>query len=282
MTPTCFLFDNGSLRADATRALRALAVALESRIGVPVEAVSLLHSTKIPADQLDGIPARLLEPALNAFFQQSPGAHAVLLPLFFGPSGAVTGYLPGRVRALLERFPAARITQACWLVDPAQPDGGAPEIVAILADRVRAVIHSAGLGRPRVLLVDHGSPKRSVTAVRNLLGAALARELAGECAGVGVASMERREEERYDFNEPLLERALVTAPANQGDVVVALQFLSPGRHAGPGGDITQICQAAERANHGLRTQITDTLAGDPRLVEVLARRFDELRVTNYE
>lgn len=276
-TPTCFLFDNGSLRADATRSLRKLASALETRLGVAVEAVSLLHSTKISADELDGVPARLLEPALEDFFSRQPNAdaQAVLLPLFFGPSGAVTGYLPGRIKALLARFPAARITQARWLVDTAQADGGAPEIVGILADRVRAVIGRAGLHRPSVLLVDHGTPKRSVTAVRNLLGAALARELADECPCVGVASMERREGEHYDFNEPLLERALATPPSDQGDVVVALQFLSPGRHAGPGGDIARICQLAEAAMPGLRTHQTDTLAGDPRLVDLLARRYAE-------
>ncbi|AHF90998.1 cobalamin biosynthesis protein CbiX [Opitutaceae bacterium TAV5] len=283
----CFLFDNGSLRAEATRSLRALAGALERRIGVRVEAVSLLHSDGVPAEELDGEPARLLEPALGAFLQKNPAAHAVTLPLFFGPSGAVTGYWPGRLKPLLDRFPAARVTRARWLVDTDRPGGDAPEIVAILADRVRAVTRAKGLTRPQVLLVDHGTPRRGVTAVRNLLGAELAKTLADECApaGVGVASMERRDGDHYDFNEPLLERALRTPPFDRGDVVVALQFLSPGRHAGAGGDIATLCREAEadaaaRAGGGgdsrhLRTHMTETISGDPRLVEVLARRVAE-------
>ncbi|MDR1280840.1 MAG: cobalamin biosynthesis protein CbiX [Opitutaceae bacterium] len=290
----CFLFDNGSLRAEATRSLRALAGALERWIGVRVEAVSLLHSDGVPAEELDGEPARLLEPALGAFLQKKPAAHAVTLPLFFGPGGAVTDYWPDRLKLLLDRFPAARVTRARWLVDTDQPGGDAPEIVAILADRVRAVMRAKGLANPQVLLVDHGSPRREVTAVRNLLGAELAKTLAGECASasvaVGVASMARRDGDRYDFNEPLLERALRTPPFDRGDVVVALQFLSPGRHAGEGGDIATLCRVAEAeaaARAGgdgggggggsgggsrLRTHMTETISGDPRLVDVLARR----------
>ena len=98
-------------------------------------------------------------------------------------------------------------------------------------------------------------------------------ELAGEIATLGVASMERREGAAYAFNEPLLATALRTPPFDRGDVVVALQFLSPGRHAGPGGDIADICAAAEAEQPGLRTQMTEPIAADGRLVELLAERL---------
>ncbi|MFH1499847.1 MAG: cobalamin biosynthesis protein CbiX [Verrucomicrobiota bacterium] len=269
----CFLFDNGSLRPASTLALRALAANLAGRLPVPVEAVSLLHSSGVPPEQLAGRPARLLEPALADFFSREPAGRAVLLPLFFGPSAALTDYVPARVAALRERFPGARVVSAGWLVHPERAD--APELTEILAGRVRAVVAARGLVRPRVVLVDHGTPQRGVTAVRDFLAGCLAEALAGEVAGVAAASMERRPGPDYAFNDPLLEHCLRTPPHEAGDVVVALQFLSPGRHAGPDGDVAQICRAAEAERPGLRTFMTETLSGDAGLVDVLARRYHE-------
>lgn len=88
--------------------------------------------------------------------------------------------------------------------------------------------------------------------------------------------MERREGDEFAFNEPLLAKILATAPFDAGEVVVALQFLSPGRHAGPGGDVAEICAHAEAdaAARGvvLRTAMTATLADDPCVDKILARR----------
>ena len=53
--------------------------------------------------------------------------------------------------------------------------------------------------------------------------------------------MERREAEEYDFNEPLLERVVeVYEIQKKENVSIAMFFLLPGRHAGPGGDVAQI------------------------------------------
>lgn len=101
------------------------------------------------------------------------------------------------------------------------------------------------------------------------------RALAGEHATVGVASMERRGGDAYAFNEPLLERALRQPPFNTGDVIIALQFLQAGRHAGAGGDIAAICSEAEREQPGLRTHLTEPLGGDARLLDILAQRYRE-------
>ncbi len=273
--PICYLFDNGSLRAESTRSLRALAVALEARLKAPVRAVSLLHSSNVPAAQLDGTPARLLEPALREHLATHPHRPAVALPLFFGPSGALTDYLPARLAALRTAFPKARLAQARWLVDP--PDDDAPEIVRILVRRVQRLVLEQRIRVPKVVLVDHGTPQRAVTAVRDHLGEKLAEALGSTVSTVAVASMERRAGPEFNFNEPVLERCLGTPPFHQGDVVVLLQFLSPGRHAGPGGDIARICRAAEieAANKGadLRTFMTEPIANDPELLDVLTRRF---------
>ena len=60
-----------------------------------------------------------------------------------------------------------------------------------------------------------------------------------------------------------------------GEVVVCLQFLSPGRHAGPGGDIATLCAAVEAEQDGLRTQMTKPITGDARLIELLAERLQQ-------
>lgn len=274
----CFLFDNGSFRADSTRSLRRLATRLASRLGHPVRAVSLLHSTRVPAAELDGEPAQLLEPALDAWFAEHPAGRALLLPLFFGPSAALTEYVPERLASLRLRHPKARAVLADALVLPGEEP---VELAAALADRVRATAAERGWKRPKVVLCDHGTPQRAVTAVRDRLGSYLACALHGEVDSVAVASMERREGDEYAFNEPLLATILASPPYDAGDVIVALQFLSPGRHAGPGGDVAEICAHAEAAatERGLvlRTAMTATLADDPRVDQILALRAGPAR-----
>ena len=55
--PLTLLVDNGSLVPAATLALRGLAEKLAARIRQPVEPVSLLHSSGVPAEKLGGTPA---------------------------------------------------------------------------------------------------------------------------------------------------------------------------------------------------------------------------------
>ena len=151
------------------------------------------------------------------------------------------------------------------------------ELIAILADRVRSTSAAHGWRRPKVVVCDHGSPQRAVAEVRDRLAAELAVFLGDEVESVAPASMERREGEAYAFNEPLLATLLARAPFDTGEVVVVLQFLSPGRHAGPGGDVAAICEAAEEAartwGRRLRIAMTEPMASDPRLLAVLARRM---------
>lgn len=268
-----FLFDNGSVRAESILSLRRLATALGERTGLPIQPVSLLHSSNVPATALGGEPARLLEPALIAHFEAFPDGEAVVLPLFFGPSAALTEYVPARIASLRARYPQAKIRCARWLVDPADNDR---RLADVLADQVRAATRARGWVRPKVVVVDHGSPQAPVAAVRDHLGRQVRETLGNEIEALAVASMERRDGDAYRFNEPLLATALRTPPFDQGEVVVALQFLSPGRHAGPAGDIATICAEAETERRELHTQMTEPIAADRRLIDVLADRLEQV------
>lgn len=261
--PVTFLLDNGSLEPAATLRLRELAAALSARVGARVEPVSLLHSSGVPAEQLGGVAAEIFEPAVAQ--RAEVGARDFLVvPLFFGPSRALTDYLPERVRVLRERFPDLRVRLAAPLWD-----GNEPRLVRILAEQVRAV---AGASAVRVALVDHGSPVRIVTQVRDALVERLRHEL-GDAATVNGCCMERRPGAEYDFNGPLLEELLAREGWNAGEVVVAMQFLLPGRHAGPAGDVAAICQRAEERSRGLRVRITPLVGEHPRLIDILADRW---------
>jgi sirohydrochlorin ferrochelatase len=268
--PICFLFDNGSLRAASTLSLRRIANWLRTRLdGTDVRAASLLHSSTIDAAELEGERAELLEPALAAAAARGEN-NFVLLPLFFGPSAAVTDYVPERLSVLRKKFPDLRVRIARWLVDVNAADD--MRITDILADGVRRAAAGAGWSRPKVALVDHGSPQRGVTAVRDFLGGQIRQQLGGE---VVVASMERRPEPEFAFTEPLLAGLLRRKGFGQGQVVAALQFLSPGRHAGPGGQIAEICAEAMRDQPGLRVVPTGLVGEDERLADVLAERYRE-------
>ncbi len=256
-----FLVDNGSLEPAATLALRGIARALTDRIGEAFVPVSLLHASAVAVGQLDGVPAEIFETAL---VQRLAGGQTdfIVVPLFFGSSRALTDYLPGRIAFWTEKHPALRVRVAAPLFQKNDD-----RLARILADQVQAV----AVNSRRVALVDHGSPVREVTAVRDALAGQL-QTLLGPEKRVTACSMERRPGSEYDFNEPLLENLLVQ-PQWSGEVVVALQFLLPGRHAGPDGDVAQICRQAEATRAGLRTHITPLVGAHPLLIGILADRW---------
>jgi hypothetical protein len=82
-TSIIFLVDNGSLRPQATIALRCLAEGLAVRTGLRVEAVSLLHSHKIAADKLSGVPATIVKRRLRECLAAGH-REFICLPLFSG------------------------------------------------------------------------------------------------------------------------------------------------------------------------------------------------------
>jgi sirohydrochlorin ferrochelatase len=265
------LVDNGSLRPQSVLNLRRIAANLSEATGLTILPSSLLHSSKVPADQLEGEPAVNLERCLRLSLEAGERDFTII-PFFFGPSGAITDYLPQRLAFRRDKHGDFTVRRTPFLFLEEGEDNS--DLTGILADNVRQVIGYQGWQRPRVILVDHGSPLPEVTAVRDAMATQLAEELADEVEAVAPASMERRDGDEYAFNEPLLESLLEKSPWNSGPVVIAMLFLSPGRHAGPGGDIATICKEARQRHPALQTCMTGLVGDHPGIVPVLKRRLD--------
>jgi sirohydrochlorin ferrochelatase len=267
-TPIVFLVDNGSLRPQATFGLRCLAEGLARRTALRVEAVSLLHSHKIAADKLNGVPATIVKRRLRECL--AAGHHEfVCLPLFLGPSRAIGDYLPQVVDELSGEYPELKVRIAPVLAgeDFDAPD---PRLAQMLADQIRALQPSQSM---KVALVDHGTPIIEVNRVRN----AVARQLASELGAPVVlpCSMERREGGAYAFNDPLLEKLGSVEDFAGGQLVLAMFFLLPGRHAGEGGDVDEICEGLIAEGTFEQIQNTPLLGEHPMLLEVLEDRLRE-------
>lgn len=267
------LVDNGSLHAASTLALRRVAAQLSQRLGEPVHPVSVLHSGKVSAGELEGRCAETLVGALRRRLRLGVRGFRVL-PFFIGPSRALTQYLP-------DKFEASRRENSGWeaatlaIAPPLCDLDGSPgdtRLAEALRDRVAETVRARGWACPAVALTDHGSPEPAVTQTRDHLGVQLEALLGRGCRAFTVASMERRAGPEYDFNEPLLERALRTPAFAEGPVVVAQLFLSPGRHAGRGGDIAQIATLAEAQHAALRVAPTPTLGEHPLVLDILTER----------
>ena len=271
--PVIILLDNGSRRAPATLSLRAIAAELAAACGRQVYAVSLRHSDAVPAGQLGGVRAQILEGFLRACLGQGQ-REFVLLPLFFGMSRALTSAVPELVAALVEEFGPFDLRIAEVLSPLPQ---GEPLLADILADNVRRASTGMGAGVDSVILVDHGSPVPEVTAVRSRLAAMLGERL-DPGLQVDQAVMERRPGAEYDFNGELLEKKLdfCTSAGGAAVVVLAMLFISPGRHAGPGGDIEAICAEAQMRNPGLQLGISPLIGGHPLLIDILKARLEEV------
>lgn len=268
--PICLLIDNGSLRPAATFTLRRLASTLSAKTGFVVEAVSLLHSNRISKDLLDGRSAEIFVPALKKRLEVGYH-HFVVLPLFFGPSAALTRYIPKKVADLKQSWPDLNIRIAPCLVNVL--DSVDTRMAHILADLVRLKIAQCRLKRPAIILVDHGTPTPAVNAVRDFVTEQLAALLGDAVRCVTAASMERRPGRKFDFNEPLLENLLGADGFVSGDTVLAMLFLSPGRHAGAEGDIAQICTEAIKKSPKLKVHMTDLVSSHPGLIDILAERL---------
>jgi sirohydrochlorin ferrochelatase len=264
------LVDNGSLRAQATLNLRRLAQALGQATGQDIEAASLLHSYKIPAERLEGRKAVSLGPLAEQLAAQG-ATELVILPFFFGPSQALTSYLPERLAEVQAQHPQLTVKVALPLVESQAPVD--LRLARLLADNVRE--RMSGLSRPNVVLVDHGSPIPEVTAVRNYLAGQLSVLLSEEAGCVTFASMERRDGDAYRFNEPLLVDLLASKAMAESEVVLAMLFLSPGRHAGEGGDIAEICEEAMAQSPGLLVTTTRLVGENDAILEILATRLEQ-------
>ncbi|MEC8209448.1 MAG: CbiX/SirB N-terminal domain-containing protein [Verrucomicrobiota bacterium] len=265
-SPIVFLVDNGSLRPQATFFLRSLADSLAKSTVLPVEAVSLLHSHKIPADELAGVPATIVKRRLRECLAAGQ-REFIILPLFLGPSLAVTDYLPKVVDELSGEYPQLKVRIASVIAGD-NLDLPDPRLAQILADQIRALQPSSNT---KLALVDHGTPIIEVNRVRNAVGRQLASELGASV--VLPCSMERREGEAYAFNDPLLEKLGEVDDFAGGRLILAMFFLLPGRHAGEGGDVAEICN--NLISEGVFEQIQNTplLGEHPMLLEILKDRL---------
>lgn len=268
---TILLVDNGSLRPESVLNLRQLAAELSERSGLRVEPASLLHSSKIEPERLEGVAAVNFERRVRLGLEAGERSFTVL-PFFFGPSAAITDYMVERVAYRREQHGAFAVDRTAFLGgEEDRPDVAG--LVDVLVERVQEVMVETGWPRPRVALVDHGSPRLAVTRVRDRLAEALERALGEAVSAVAPCSMERRPGPEFAFNEPLLEDLLVSPGWNEAPVIVAMQFLSPGRHAGPGGDVAQICERAKELCPRLRTRMTGLVGDHPQMVSLLLERL---------
>ncbi len=244
------LIDNGSLEPASTLNLRTVAAALSRRVGVEVHPVSWKHSDRLAPADLGGERAW----TLHAFMREhvARGERRFLfVPFFLSAQGAIGSALRHDLETLqaeLPRFDFAFLPGLAAL----------RVIPRIVAERIRATLTTAGLSQPPVVVVDHGGPARASADLRDRLSREIQAELGPEVGPVVAASME-------GSFPPLLADAL-GAPSFAGrPVIVAPLFLSPGRHAGPGGDIARICRESPARCH-----LTDLVGTHPLALDALA------------
>ena len=248
------LVDNGSYEPAATLALRGLAQKVSKLLCLEVRPVSTMHSTKIDPALLGGVPAVIFEGAVQQ--AKADGIdELVLLPLFIGPSRAITEYIP---KVFADAQPGA---MKLSMRDPLF----GPELISMLIDNLKSTGWTKGSGT--VYLCDHGSPIPEVTRCRNFFANAIRTQLGLKDDELIACSMERREGAEYDFNKPLLQDALQQA---KGEAVILMLFLLPGRHAGAEGDVATI--AKEHAPEGLKWKVSPLLGTHPALPGLLLIR----------
>lgn len=265
------LLDNGSLRPEAVFSLRTIAKNLELRLGKKVHPVSLLHSSKISAERLDGVEADTWRRFLRRRIEGGVSRFQVV-PLFFGLSSAIADYLPKVNSEVFRACGEAEVRVANPLIDLSNTEDDS--VARILESLLIQKMDTNGCG---VIMVDHGSPLRVVAECRNQVACQLEERLVGKAIAVMPASMERREGEEYEFNEPLLERALEAARERGWKrLVLSYLFFSPGRHAGPGGDIDQIVADSEFVKQGGEVSSAPLVGQSPLLIDLLARRYEAL------
>ena len=269
--PCVILMDNGSHRAESTMNLRRIAQSLSQKINSEVHPISLLHSTKVEPSKLEGKKAEILEPFIRSRCEEGKNSFFIV-PFFFGQSAALSDYLPKRIKDIRSKWPTTEVKLAPTLVN--LEDKNDYCVSNIISDLVLEKIDEKKLKNPHVTLVDHGTPLKEVNKVRNHISQQLNETLNGRVAKVIASSMERREGKEYEFNEPLLENLLGHSDFVR-NVVLAMLFISPGRHAGDGGDIDQICQSAESECDTLRTFKSNLFAMHPKVIDLLASRYNE-------
>lgn len=270
--PIYLLIDNGSKKAQATLALRQLAVHLSEKTGKLIHPVSLQHADALDAADINNIPADTFTTFLHKQLQQGE-REFIVIPLFFGKSRALTSFIPQQVSELENEFGTFEVN----IADVIFPlEKGEPRLAEILYDHIQSVSQKSSIQLSDVVLVDHGSPVPAITAVREQVAKTL-QSLLGNTISLGQAVMERREGAAYDFNGELLVSWL-SQQAEKGvtHVIVAMLFFLPGRHAGECGDIEEICESVMTRYPELNVSITPLISEHKTLVAILEDRINEV------
>ncbi len=262
-----FLIDNGSLRAGSILQMRKIANHLSRSAECVIEPYGLMHSHKVDPGQLNGEPGQSMQAYLGG--DKSEQVNEIrALPFFLGPSLAITDWLPENLAAWQKRNSGARKYR---ILAPLYQTGD-NRLAQAMAELCLAKIKNHDLQNPRVAMVDHGTPLLEVNQVREQVGEEMKGILGVQIAEFSTCAMERRPDPQYDFNNPLLE-TLLEQWHQQGvsEVVVSQFFLLPGRHAGPDGDLAEICQPF--TEKGMKIFRTDNLGAHPLIEQILLDRI---------
>jgi sirohydrochlorin ferrochelatase len=242
LQPPLLLVDNGSLAPASILSARAFANQLTHCLNRPVEASGLLHVEKVAADKLNGAAAFRCETRLKQLAGE--GIPRVdIAPMFIGPSLAISEYLPERLSLFTQKFPETSVHLHPVLIPSEGASDPIKNLCEVIAEAVREVLDPAIAAEDTAILIcDHGSPIAPVAQVRDAVARTFAETFSFARTTL-ACSMERREGDAYAFNEPLLASALQLPEVKSAKQrIVALLFLLPGRHAGPGGDVDTICR----------------------------------------
>ena len=268
------LADNGSRRAEAVLNLMRLAGRMSEKSGKNIHAVPLQHAHRIPSEAFGNALggrhvvtfAEYVEEALDDGVSE-----LVIVPMFFGRSRAITSLIPDTLNAVQKKHGKILWSVADELCPLPQ---GEPKLARLLFDNLEKLPGEKLTKLDYIILVDHGSPARRVTDVRVRLAEQLASYLPPHVPLL-QAVMERREGPEYDFNGPLLSDLLERLARRNERVAIAISmlFLSPGRHAGEGGDIAGICNDVMQRHPGLTVRISPLVGDNPLLVDLLCERL---------
>ena len=261
-----FLIDNGSLRPSSVLLLRTIASQLTQSTGHKIRPVGLMHSHKIDSEDLGGKPANSMEDLLSSGKLEDVEEIRVL-PFFLGPSLAITDWLPENLGLWKEKTDSRK-----FRILPPLYQSGDDRLAQAMSELCQQAMKNAGFHNPNVAMVDHGTPLPEVNQVREEVGGKVEEFLGGSVGGFSTCAMERRPGSEYDFNDPLLEDLLAEWFANGvREVVLSQFFLLPGRHAGPGGDLAQICQPL--IDQGMKIIRAENLGKHPLIIDILRDRI---------
>ncbi|MAL85412.1 MAG: hypothetical protein CMI23_03525 [Opitutae bacterium] len=267
--PICLLVDNGTLRPEPILMLRSMAKKLELETSFEVISMGLLHSNKVNQELLNGIAGQTIDTFLRSDRGQNI-TDLLILPFFLGPSRGINDWLVDKLTQWTKEKEGREFKILNCLYEE-----GDDRLSKALAWEIKEIQEQNSLHCPSIAMVDHGTPIIAVNMVREMVGKDLKKIINKSTQKFSTCSMERREGQEYDFNEPLLE-AILSQWAKIGikDIIISLFFLLAGRHAGENGDIENICKFVKQSHPNVRIFITKPLGGNKIIYELLKERLE--------